>query len=127
MDMGFVGDEVAFDVESRVIVVMLDDSGWSGVIGSAVNVCFEPADCLAKVEGRVLWTYAKIQAKAKQGSKCWGRFHCLGEIVNCQVPWSLEVKPGWHISEGDAGVFFDCFGSICAEAKLFHNFKAGIS
>jgi hypothetical protein len=97
------------------------------VIGSAVYVCLEPADCLAKVEGRVLWTYTEIQAKAEQGSKCWVWFLSLGEVVNCKVPWALEVKPGWHVSKGNAGVFFDCFGSVGAEAVLFHNFKAGIS
>jgi hypothetical protein len=74
----------------------------------------------------VSWSDAKVQAKAKQGSECWGWFGCVGEIVNGKIVWPLEVIPGRHVSEGKSGVFFDRLCFVGDEAVLTDNLHPGV-
>ena len=105
--MEFVWGEVAFHREPGVIIGVIGYAGGAGVVCSTVEVRLEPVECRSEIEGRVRRAYTEVQSKAKQCPECWGRLHGSGEVVYGEIPRSLEVIPGRHVSKCKSGILFD--------------------
>jgi hypothetical protein len=107
VNVQFIGGDVASYDHSGVILGIWLDTCRTGVVDTAVDVGTEPCQGWLQIEGCVRWAYAEVQSKAKQGSKCGWWLDSLGEVMDGQILWALEVVPCRHFSKGYSGVLFD--------------------